>query len=214
MKTEMADPGRQGSAAKDKATTLRLPKTLVLVGLMGAGKSCIGRRLSEALVLPFVDADTEIETAAGCTVQEIFERHGEAAFRDGERKVIERLLDGQVQILATGGGAFMDPQTRESIRQNATSLWLRADLDLLVRRTSRRNHRPLLSQGNPRQILSDLIDKRYPIYGEADIVIDSLDGPVEATVKRALDAITAHFAKHPADADATNGHTARSKAGE
>ncbi len=213
MKTEISTPVRQKHALTDKAALEPLPKALVLVGLMGAGKSCIGRRLSESLGLPFVDADTEIEAAAGCTVQEIFERHGEAAFRDGERKVIERLLDGQVQILATGGGAFMDPQTRETIRRHATSLWLRADLDLLVKRTSRRNHRPLLNQGNPRQILGNLIDKRYPIYGEADIVVDSIDGPVETTVQRALDAITAHFAKPPTDANVTNDQTAQ-KAGK
>ncbi len=213
MKTEISTPVRQKHELKDKAALQPLPKALVLVGLMGAGKSCIGRRLSESLGLPFVDADTEIEAAAGCTVQEIFERHGEAAFRDGERKVIERLLDDQVQILATGGGAFMDPRTRETIRRHGTSLWLRADLDLLVKRTSRRNHRPLLNQGNPRQILGDLIDKRYPIYGEADIVIDSLDGPVETTVQRALDAITAHFAKPSADANVTNDQTAM-KAGK
>jgi len=175
----------------------QLPKALVLVGLMGAGKSCIGRRLSEELNLPFTDADTEIEAAAGCSVQEIFERHGEKAFRDGERRVIERLLTGQVQVLATGGGAFMDPRTRETIRRNATSLWLRADLDLLVKRTSRRTHRPLLSKGKPRQILSDLIDLRYPVYSEADIVIDSVDGPVDATVRRALDAISAYLAAQP-----------------
>lgn len=192
VKTETADPLEQSAHAADGNTSLHLPRALVLVGLMGAGKSCIGRRLSEALNLPFVDADTEIEAAAGCTVQEIFERHGETAFRDGERKVIERLLDGKVQILATGGGAFMDPRTRETIRRHAISLWLRADLDLLVKRTSRRNHRPLLNQGNPRQILSDLIDKRYPVYGEADIAIDSLDGPVDATVQRALDAIASY----------------------
>lgn len=193
MKIKTADSPERIAPTGGGEATLRLPRALVLVGLMGAGKSCIGRRLSEALDLPFVDADTEIEAAAGCTVQEIFERHGEAAFRDGERKVIERLLDDKIQILATGGGAFMDPRTRETIRQHAISLWLRADLDLLVKRTSRRNHRPLLNQGDPRQILGDLIDKRYPIYSEADIVVDSVDGPVETTIKRALDAIAAHL---------------------
>lgn len=189
MKTEMADPTAQEGETRVEAANVRLPRTLVLVGLMGAGKSCIGRKLSEALSLPFVDADAEIEAAAGCSIPEIFERHGETAFRDGERKVIERLLDGKIQILATGGGAFMDPQTRETIRRHANSLWLRADLDLLVKRTSRRNHRPLLRQGNPREILSNLIDKRYPVYSEADMVIDSADGPVETTVQRALDAV-------------------------
>lgn len=191
----MADPTAQEGETRAEAADLRLPRTLVLVGLMGAGKSCIGRRLSEALALPFVDADAEIEAAAGCSIQEIFERHGETAFRDGERRVIERLLDGKVQILATGGGAFMDPRTRETIRRHANSLWLRADLDLLVKRTSRRNHRPLLRQGNPREILGNLIDKRYPVYGEADMVIDSADGPVETTVQRALDAVADFLAE-------------------
>ncbi|WP_322097156.1 shikimate kinase [Pelagibius sp. Alg239-R121] len=200
----MADPAPQDDEAGKETAELRLPKALVLVGLMGAGKSCIGRRLSEALELPFVDADTEIEAAAGCTIQEIFERHGEAAFRDGERRVIERLLNGKIQILATGGGAFMDPRTRETIRQHANSLWLRADLDLLVKRTSRRNHRPLLHQGNPRQILGDLIDKRYPVYGEADVIIDSVDGPVETTVQRALDAITAFLSNQGEAREDTN----------
>ena len=200
VKTEIADPAAPESQTGQTGAKPRLPRALVLVGLMGAGKSCIGRRLSETLKLPFVDADTEIEAAAGCTVQEIFERHGEAAFRDGERKVIERLLNDNVQILATGGGAFMDAQTRASIRRYGISLWLRADLDLLVKRTSRRNHRPLLRQGNPRQILSDLIDRRYPVYAEADIVIDSVDGPVETTVQRALDAIGSYLAEQPAGA--------------
>ncbi len=191
----MADPTAQEGETGAGAVEFRLPRALVLVGLMGAGKSCIGRRLSEALALPFVDADAEIEAAAGCSIPEIFERHGEAAFRDGERKVIERLLDGQIQILATGGGAFMDPRTRETIRRHANSLWLRADLDLLVKRTSRRNHRPLLRQGNPREILGNLINTRYPVYGEADMVIDSVDGPVEMTVQRALDAVAGYLAR-------------------
>lgn len=191
----MADSTAQEGETRAETADILLPRALVLVGLMGAGKSCIGRRLSEALSLPFVDADAEIEAAAGCSIQEIFERHGETAFRDGERRVIERLLDGQTQILATGGGAFMDPRTRETIRRHANSLWLRADLDLLVKRTSRRNHRPLLRQGNPREILSNLIDKRYPVYGEADMVIDSVDGPVEMTVQRALDAVGDYLAR-------------------
>ena len=126
--------------------------------------------------------------------------------------MIERLLDGQIQILATGGGAFMDPRTRETIRRHANSLWLRADLDLLVKRTSRRNHRPLLRQGNPRQILGDLIAKRYPVYSEADVVIDSIDGPVETTVQRALDAVAAFLAQVRGAGPTENSHSER-KAG-
>jgi shikimate kinase len=170
-----------------------LTRSVVLVGLMGAGKSCIGKRLAERLELPFVDADNEIEKAAGCSIADIFEAHGEQAFRDGERRVIARLLDGPPQVLATGGGAYMDPQTRETIRERGIAIWLRADLDLLVKRTAKRSHRPLLNKGNPRQILKDLMDQRYPVYAEADLVIDSRDGPPEDTVKRTLAALEAHI---------------------
>jgi shikimate kinase len=166
-------------------------RTIVLVGLMGAGKSCIGRRLALQLDLPFIDADREIETAAGCSISEIFETHGEQAFRDGERRVILRLLGGPAHVLATGGGAFMDPETRARIREKGISVWLRADLDLLVRRVSRRNDRPLLKGVDVREKLATLIEERYPVYAEADIVIDSVDAPPEETVaavRRALDA--------------------------
>jgi shikimate kinase len=168
------------------------PGNVVLVGLMGAGKSCIGRHLAQRLGLPFVDADAEIEKAAGCSISEIFEQHGEQAFREGERRVIARLLEDGPQILATGGGAFMDPETREAIARRATSVWLRADLDLLLRRTGRRNTRPLLRTGDPKEILGRLIDERYPTYAMADIVVDSVDAPPEVTVQRVLDALTAH----------------------
>jgi len=166
-----------------------LRRTLVLVGLMGAGKSTIGRRLAARLGLPFVDADTEIEEAAGCSVPDIFELHGEEAFRDGERRVIERLLEPPIKILATGGGAFMNDETRALIKQSAQSLWLRADLDVLHRRTSRRTNRPLLQKGNPRQILSDLIDARYPVYAEADLTVDTDDSPHAVVVDRILAAL-------------------------
>ena len=168
---------------------MEIPRTITFVGLMGVGKSCIGRKLAAALNLPFVDADKEIEAAAGCSIEDIFAEHGEQAFRDGERRVIARLLDQPTMILATGGGAFMDPQTRALIHQRATSIWLRADVDLLLRRTSRRNNRPLLKRGNPREILSDLIDKRYPVYAEADVVVDSVDGPPEVTLARVKEAL-------------------------
>lgn len=172
-------------------------RTLVLVGLMGAGKSCIGRRLSARLDLPFIDADREIEEAAGCSIPEIFERHGEEAFRDGERRVILRLLDGPPCVLATGGGAFMDPRTRAAIREHAISVWLRADLDLLARRVARRNDRPLLQVADPRRKLEELIAERYPVYAEADVTVDSQDGPPDATLERVIASLSAHLATLP-----------------
>jgi shikimate kinase len=171
------------------ATLLHVPKTIVLVGLMGAGKSSIGRRLAQALALPFTDADTEIEAAAGVSIEEIFARDGEAVFRSGERRVIARLLDNPVQVLATGGGAFMDPETRALIRARAISVWLKADLDVLLARVSRRGNRPLLKDGDPRAILSRLIEERYPIYAEADITVESVDGPPEATLAKVVAAL-------------------------
>jgi shikimate kinase len=172
-------------------------KTIVLVGLMGAGKSCIGRRLAHRLGLAFVDADHEIERAAGCSIAEIFERHGEIDFRDGERRVIARLLQNPVHVLAAGGGAFMDPRTRELIRERAISMWLRADLELLMRRVSRRSDRPLLRVADPRQKLAELMAERYPIYAEADITVDSADGPPEVTLERAMTALGTFLAGRP-----------------
>ncbi len=165
----------------------------MLVGLMGAGKTNIGRRLAQRLGLGFVDADSEIEAAAGETIEEIFERRGEAVFREGERKVIARLLGNPVHVLATGGGAFMDRETRALIRERGISIWLRADLDLLHQRVSRRNNRPLLKQGNPREILAGLIEQRYPIYAEADVTVDTVDGPPEATLERLMAALDEHL---------------------
>jgi shikimate kinase len=165
-----------------------------MVGLMGAGKSAIGKRLAARLGLAFVDTDQEIELAAGCTIPEIFERFGEQAFRDGERRVIARLLAGPRCVLATGGGAFMDPETRAAVRARGLSVWLRADLDTLVRRTARRTNRPLLNRGDPRKILGDLMALRYPVYAEADIHVDSLEAPPEETTARVAAAIEGHFA--------------------
>ncbi|MDX2142148.1 MAG: shikimate kinase [Rhodospirillaceae bacterium] len=170
----------------------RLPRTIVLVGLMGAGKGNIGRRLATRLGVPFVDADAEIEQAAGLTVTEIFEKYGEAHFRDGERRVMARLLQGPPCVLAAGGGAFMDPETRKLIKDRALSLWLRADLDTLVARTKGRSHRTLLNTGDPRETLQKLIDQRYPVYAEADVTIDTgVDNP-NITAGRALDALERH----------------------
>ena len=166
-------------------------RAIVLVGLMGAGKSKIGRRLAARLGLPFFDSDPEIEAAAGETIQEIFANRGERVFREGERRVITRLLAQPVHVLATGGGAFMDPLTRALIARRGVSLWLRADLDVLVSRVLRRSNRPLLKQGDPRVILAELITRRYPIYAEADLVVDSGAGSPEATVTRAVEALAA-----------------------
>ena len=174
---------------QDRPPPIKLSKSVVLVGLMGAGKTCIGTRLAARLGLPFVDADTEIERAAGCSVPDIFDLYGEAEFREGERRVIARLLKDPVHVLATGGGAFMDAATRKAVREQAISVWIRADLNLLVSRTGRRADRPLLKDGNRRQILKRLIDERYPVYGEADLVIDSAREAPDITVERLIGAL-------------------------
>lgn len=153
-----------------------LRRPLVMIGLMGAGKSSVGLRLAKMLNVPFVDSDDEIEKAAALTIPEIFEKYGEPHFRSGERRVISRLLTEQPRVIATGGGAFMDAETRTVIARHAVSVWLRAELDVLVARTAGREHRPLLNQGNPREILARLIDTRYPVYGLADVAVDSVAG--------------------------------------
>jgi shikimate kinase len=178
-------------ASNEPAQPYVLPKTIVLVGLMGAGKSCIGRRLAQRLNVPFVDADAEIEQAAGCSIGAIFEKYGEAAFRDGERRVMSRLLLGAPTILAAGGGAFMDPDTRGLIRRHGISVWLRADLDTLAARTKGRGHRPLLNSGDPRETLAQLIEVRYPVYAEADITVDTGADSPNVTCARVVDALTA-----------------------
>ena len=154
-----------GTSARAQGFTPR--RTIVLVGLMGAGKTKIGRRLAARLNLPFFDSDNEIEAAAGETIEEIFRNRGEAAFRDGERRVIARLLQQPTHVLATGGVAFMDPATREAIAKRGVSIWLRADLDVLFARVSRRGNRPLLQHSDPRAVLAELITQRHPIYAEA-----------------------------------------------
>jgi shikimate kinase len=171
-----------------------LLRTVALVGLMGAGKSAIGRRLAQRLGLPFVDADDEIERAAGCTVAEFFERYGEAEFRAGERRVITRLLDGPPQVLSTGGGAYMDPETRALLRAKALTVWLRADLEVLFDRVKRRANRPLLRAGNPREILGRLIAERYPVYSEADLVVESTAQPADRTTEQVIEALRRHLA--------------------
>ena len=158
---------------------------------MGAGKSSIGRRLADTLGWPFVDSDDEIAAAAGCSIADIFSIHGEPIFRDLEARVITRLLQGEKRVLATGGGAWMQPAIRAVIKEHATSVWLRADLDVLTRRVERRNHRPLLETGDKRSILEKLMAERYPVYAEADMVVDSGDGPQERVVQQMIAALDA-----------------------
>jgi len=164
-------------------------RSIVLVGLMGAGKTSVGRRMAARLGLPFRDADAEIELAAGCSIPELFRRYGERDFRDGERRVIRRLLAGEPLVLATGGGAFMDPGTRAAIRAAAVSVWLRARLATLLRRVATRSNRPLLHNGDPAEILGRLLEQRHPIYAEADIVVDCGDEPLEYTMNKVLQAL-------------------------
>jgi shikimate kinase len=167
-------------------------RSIVLVGLMGAGKSSVGRRLAQRLGLPFTDADSEVEAAAGCSIEEMFERHGEQYFRDGERRVIARLLSGPRQVLATGGGAYMDAETRARIRERGISIWLRAELEVLVKRVKRRKDRPLLKRGDPAATLARLMELRYPVYAEADIVVESGDGPHELVVEEIMRRLKSH----------------------
>lgn len=176
-----------------KATVPSLVRPVVLIGLMGAGKSSVGARLAEILGVALCDSDAEIEKAANLTVPEIFERYGEADFRDGERRVIARLLDGEPLVLATGGGAFMDTDTRKLIGERAVSVWLKADLELLVQRTAGRSHRPLLNRGDPREILAGLIAKRYPVYEQADVHVESQPGQAH---ERMAQRILAGLKKH------------------
>lgn len=171
---------------------LRFDRPIALVGLMGAGKTTVGRRLAAELHLPFMDADAEIEKAAGMTVTEIFERHGEPEFRRGERRVIERLLEGPPIVLATGGGAFVQPDTRALLLAKALTVWLKADLDVLMKRVARRDTRPLLRGPDPRGAMRALMDVRYPLYAGADITVDSASGPHAATVLAVLAALASH----------------------
>lgn len=165
----------------------QLGRNLVLVGLMGAGKTSIGRRLAKTLGAPFVDADEEIVAAAGLSIPDIFTLYGEPRFRELERRVVARLLDSDAIVLALGGGAFIDPDTRARVAERSVSIWLRADLETLMARTARkRGTRPLLEQGDPRQILAGLMEQRYPVYAHADFTVDSHTEPHETVVERIL----------------------------
>lgn len=170
-----------------------LEKPVVMIGLMGAGKTKIGALLAKALGLPFIDADIEIEKAAGMTIAEMFETRGEPAFRDLERAVMARLLSGGMCVIATGGGAVMNAQTAALVWEKSLAVWLKADLDVLAERTGRSNKRPLLRNGDPREILGALMDKRYPVYALSHVVVDTDAAEPEVTLQRALDALAAHF---------------------
>ena len=173
-------------------------RSVVLVGMMGAGKSTIGRRLSARLRMPFLDADTEIEAAAGMSIPDIFEAHGEPQFRDGEARVIARLLDGGPAVIATGGGAFMRVETRGRIRDKAISIWLKADADIIMRRVKRRADRPLLRTADPAATVGRLIEEREPVYQHADITIWSRDVPHEKIVDECIDALHGWLCSDPA----------------
>lgn len=175
--------------------TDKLDRPIVLVGLMGAGKSTVGRRLARRLGLPFVDSDAEIEEAAGTTAADLFERYGENDFRDGERRLVARLVDGTVRVIATGGGAFVDPRTRQLLNERAITVWLDAPVDVLAERTGRRDSRPLLRTGNRSATLARLSEQRQPMYAEAHIRILSGDGAHGQVVEAIIAAVSDHLAK-------------------
>ena len=183
---------RPATGAEPRRASPKASRTIVLVGLMGAGKSTIGRRLSTRLGLPFVDADTEIEQASGLSVTEIFEKYGEAHFRDGERRVIARLIDGPPKVIATGGGAFVNADTRALILARAVAVWLDADIQTLVDRVARRETRPLLKGRDPFEVLTALAAVRNPLYAEAHIHISSKPSPHDITVAAILTALKQH----------------------
>lgn len=193
----MPDTALQNQTVTSEAAIItRLGRhSIVLVGMMGAGKSSVGRKLAGKLALAFVDADNEIEAAAGMSIPDIFETRGEAEFRAGEARVIARLLENGPQVLATGGGAFMNADTRAAIRAKGVSVWLRADFDVLMKRIRRRSDRPMLKTDDPAATLRNLIEHRYPVYAEADVAVDSRDVLHEVIVDEILDALRGYFAR-------------------
>jgi shikimate kinase len=187
--------GKKEEAKAPEAAGMRArlgARSIVLVGMPGSGKSAVGRRLATRLDLAFVDADEEIERAAGKPIMDIFKDHGEAYFREGERKVIARLLGSGPQVLATGGGAMLAAETRDNIRRSGISIWLKAELPVLMRRVLKRNTRPLLEK-DPEGVMRQLMEARYPIYAMADITVESRDLPHETVVGEIIDALTTHL---------------------
>lgn len=190
----MPDPGGPSQLAGAEELRRRLgDRVILLIGMMGAGKSSIGRRLGRLLGLDFLDADQEIEEAAGMTIPEIFARHGEAYFRDGERRVLARLLEGGPAVIATGGGAWMDDRTRALARERGLSVWLKADAEVLMRRVRRRGNRPLLNNADPEGTLRRLLAEREPVYAEADLIVPSRDVAHEVMTDETLAAIRRHL---------------------
>lgn len=172
-------------------------RSIVMIGMMGVGKSSIGRRLAARLAVPFVDADTEIEKAAGMSIADIFARHGEAYFRSGEARVIARLLDSGPQVLASGGGAVMNADTRAAIKARGVSVWLKADVDVLLRRVAKRkNERPMLHTDDPSETLRQLLIAREPVYAQADLTVQSREGPHDAIVTEIMQALADLLDKH------------------
>ena len=178
---------------KDELLKLLAGRPIVLVGMMGAGKTTVGRRLAARLGRHFADSDEEVEKAAGMSIEDIFAAHGEADFRAGEVRVIARLLKDHDLVLGTGGGAFMNAETRGLIKTEALSVWIKADFELLFQRVQRRSNRPLLKTANPRETLKDLMDKRYPTYAEADVTIVSKDVPQDQVATDVIEALLAHL---------------------
>lgn len=189
----MTQPPSIREQKRDELLRLLGSRPLVLVGMMGAGKTTVGRRLANRLGRHFVDSDEEIETAAGMTIEDIFATHGEADFRAGEQRVIARLLKDTNIVLGTGGGAFINAETRALVKAEAVSVWIKADFELLFARVSRRSNRPLLKTANPRETLKKLIDARYPIYAEADVTIVSTDVPQDQVASEVIDAVLTHL---------------------
>jgi shikimate kinase len=196
---EIASPASTTVTPEAEIAAVLGARSVVLVGMMGAGKSTIGRRLSVRLRLPFLDADTEIEAAAGMSIPDIFETHGEPHFRDGEARVIARLLDSGPAVLATGGGAFMREDTRDRIRDKAVSIWLKADADIIMKRVKRRADRPLLQTADPAGTVGRLIEEREPVYQRADITIWSRDVPHEKIVDECIEALHARLCGSASD---------------
>jgi len=193
---------QEAQKASDAALVRALDsRSIIMVGMMGAGKTTVGRRLAARLGIPFTDADAKIEEAAGKTIADIFADHGEDDFRAGERKVIARLLESGPQVLATGGGAFICDETRAKIEQAGVSVWLRADFDTLIRRVRRRATRPLLRCGNREQVMRKLMNERYPVYAKADVTVTTRDVPHEVIVGEIVDALKAHFGVAEAPAE-------------
>ena len=196
--SETAVPAQANSPQEADITSALGRRSVVLVGMMGAGKSTIGRRMAARLKLPFLDADTEIETAAGMSIPDIFETHGEPHFRDGEARVIARLLDSGPAVIATGGGAFMREETRNRIRDKAVSIWLKADAEVIMRRVRRRSDRPLLHTADPEGTVDRLLGEREPVYQGADITVLSREVPHDRIVDECIEALRDRLCIAPA----------------